>query len=103
MEANVRLLGEKHPDTLAAMGDLALTYQSKGQWDDAPKLKERVIEARVRLLGEEHPDTLAAMGNLASTYWSKGRLDDAQKLETKIRLYGEQNLDTVEDEPSGST
>jgi hypothetical protein len=45
-------LGDEHNDTLNAMANLALTYGSKGQWDEAQKLEERVMEASVRLLGE---------------------------------------------------
>jgi len=67
MEARSRVLGEEHPDTLSAMGNLASTYRNQGRWKDAEELDVKVMEARSRVLGEEHPDTITAMVNLAYT------------------------------------
>jgi tetratricopeptide (TPR) repeat protein len=79
-----RLLGEEHPDTIIAMGNLANTYESLGKYADAEKLKYKVLDMRNRLLGEEHPDTISAMSNLAITYESLGKYADAEKLKSKF-------------------
>lgn len=60
--------GERHPDTLTTMRNLALTYRSQGRWDEAVMLNEMLLEVSKEVLGEWHPDTLTAMGNLALTY-----------------------------------
>jgi hypothetical protein len=58
-------LGEDHPHSLTAMGNLALTLYAQGDPAGAQELKEQVLAARRRVLGEEHPDTLAAKRILA--------------------------------------
>src|SRR6266567_2149492 len=60
MEKKKHLLGEKHPDTLTSMGDLAATYLDQGQWKKAEALQVVVMEKSKHLLGEEHPDTLTS-------------------------------------------
>jgi hypothetical protein len=37
-----RLLGEDHPDTITAMNNLAITYESLGKYADAEKLEIKV-------------------------------------------------------------
>ena len=63
-----RILGEEHPDTIWAMGNLAITYDSLGKYADAEKLQIKVLDMRNRLFGKEHPDIISAMNNLANTY-----------------------------------
>jgi Tetratricopeptide repeat len=68
MEIRKRVLGEKHPDTLISIGNLASTYRNQGRWKKDEELEVQVMEMRKRVLGEEHPNTLISMANLASTY-----------------------------------
>ena len=96
-----RLLGEEHPDTLAAMADLARLYGSMGHRAEAEKLDDRILERRRRLLGEEHPETLDAMAALAFIYRNQGRLEEAEKLDQRVlearrRVLGEDHPDTLE-------
>ncbi|KAK0263174.1 hypothetical protein LTR91_022651 [Friedmanniomyces endolithicus] len=72
-----------HPDTLASMGNLALTYWKQGRWDEAEKLQVEVMETMKAVLPKGHPDTLASMGNLAMTYSNQGRWDEAEKLQVE--------------------
>jgi tetratricopeptide (TPR) repeat protein len=60
------VLGEKHPDTILAMANLASTWQQQGRSDEAEQLEIEVLELRKSALGERHPDTITAMANLAS-------------------------------------
>ncbi|KAJ7060639.1 hypothetical protein C8F01DRAFT_921443, partial [Mycena amicta] len=48
-----------------AMANLACTYGDLGQYTDAQKLGQQVLEQRTRLLVAEHPDTIQTMANLA--------------------------------------
>jgi len=58
------VLGEKHPDSLTSMGNLAVTYCSQGRLKEAVKVMVPVIKARMRVFGEELPDMLRSMANL---------------------------------------
>jgi len=75
-------LGEKHQDTIRAMGNLSGTYWSLGKYADAEKLGIKVLDMGNRLLEEDHPDT--TMGNLANTYGSLGKYADAETLQIKV-------------------
>ena len=66
LEVSRRILGEEHPDTLTAKGNLAHTLSQLGNYVAAKKLQEEVLEASRRTLGEEHPETLTAKPNLES-------------------------------------
>jgi hypothetical protein len=95
-----RTLGEEHPGTISAMGDLARTYKNLGKYANAEKLQIKVLDLRNRYLGEEHIDTIWAMGNLANTYESLGKYADAEKLQIQVldmrnRLLGEEHPDTI--------
>ena len=60
--------GPEHPDTLAAMHDLAGSYHDVDRREEALKLGEEVLTLRRKVNGPEHPDTLAATHNLATYY-----------------------------------
>jgi tetratricopeptide (TPR) repeat protein len=100
LEVSHRLLGEEHPDTLRAMGNLAGTLKAQGDLAGARGLEEQVLEVRRRLLGEVHPDTLTAMNNLAQTLKALGdhlgaRGLEEQVLEVRRRILGEEHPDTL--------
>jgi tetratricopeptide (TPR) repeat protein len=100
MEARRRVLGEEHPDTIRAMGNLAATHCIQGRLKEAEELQVKVIDAMRRVLGEEHPDTIRATGNLAATHCIQGRLKEAEELQVKVidamrRTLGEEHPDTV--------
>ncbi|KAJ7050954.1 hypothetical protein C8F01DRAFT_1067307 [Mycena amicta] len=95
------ILGAKHPDTIRARADLAVTYRLLGQYTDAQRLEVQVLEQQTRLLGAEHPNTIQAMANLAVTYRFLGQYTDAQKLdmqafEQQTRLLGAEHPNTIQ-------
>ncbi|KAL2062087.1 hypothetical protein VTL71DRAFT_6353 [Oculimacula yallundae] len=109
-EANKKLLGQEHPDTLTSMACLAMIYRNQGRWKEAEDLggvvmetpnlaviyrnqgrwKEAedlgvaVIETRKRVLGQEHPHTLTSIANLASIYWHQGLWKAAEELDITV-------------------
>ncbi|KAJ6547766.1 hypothetical protein DFH09DRAFT_1087520 [Mycena vulgaris] len=94
------VLGEDHPDTLNAMGDLALTCCQQGRYKEAEDLEVVVLEKRRKISGEDHPDTVCAMGNLASTYHKLGKMKEAEELEGVVlekrrKILGEDHPDTL--------
>jgi hypothetical protein len=80
----VEILGEDHPDTLAAAANLAATLWSTGDYAGARTLDERVLDRRREVLGEDHPSTLAAAASLAATLRSTGDYAGARTLEERV-------------------
>lgn len=93
-------LGEEHRDTVIAMNDLAVLYQTRGRYDEAEALHSRSLELSRRVFGEEHAQTLISMNALALLYKSRGRYDEAEPLmrrtlELRRRLHGEEDPSTL--------
>src|SRR5438067_13874243 len=78
--ARLRLFGEKHPDTLKAMGKLATTIGAKGALARARAMQERIIELAPDVWGEDGRDTWRALNNLAGTVAAEGDLAAAREL-----------------------
>ena len=55
-----RLLGEDHPDTLAAAFQLVCALTELGEHHAARELNDDIIARRRRVLGDEHPETIMA-------------------------------------------
>ncbi|KAJ7614522.1 hypothetical protein FB45DRAFT_1008710 [Roridomyces roridus] len=91
LERQKELLGKDHPDTLAAMANLAATYGHLGRYQEAEGLTLSVLQGRQKLLGNDHPDTLFVMANLAATYGHLGRYQEAEGLTLAV-LQGRQKL-----------
>ncbi|KAJ7803499.1 P-loop containing nucleoside triphosphate hydrolase protein [Mycena leptocephala] len=100
LEWRKQVLGDAHPDTLRAMGNLASTYNSLGEFHKAEELEVVVLEKRKQVLGDDHPDSLRAMGNLASTYSCLGEFPKAEELEVVVlekqkQVLGDAHPDTL--------
>jgi len=99
LDTRNRTLGVEHPDTIRAMANLAVTYQSLGKYKAAEMLEMQVLDARNRILGVEHPDTIHSMANLATTHQNLGKYREAEKLEMQVldarnRILGVEHPDT---------
>jgi hypothetical protein len=100
MEVRKRVLGAEHPDTLASMHNLAVTFSDQGRWTEAEALQVQVMEVKKRVLGTEHPGTLTSMYNLAWTRKGRGRDAEARKLmeqcvAAQTRILGANHPSTV--------
>ena len=84
VKVRTELFGTDDPRTLTAMNNLAATYQSLGQAQEAAELHKKVLEASQRKLGMEHPNTLTSMNNLAEMYRSLGQPQEAAELHKKV-------------------
>ena len=92
--------GEKHPDTLKRMNNLALTFWNQGRWKEAEDLEVQVVGTSSKVLGDEHPDTLTSIANLALTFWNQGQWKEAEDLgvqvmETSSKGEGDEHPDTL--------
>jgi CHAT domain-containing protein len=82
------VLGEKHPDTLSSLNNLATIYRNLGRLFEALPLLEKGYRLSKEVLGEKHPDTLSSLNNLAMIYSELGRLSESLPLsETGYRLF----------------
>ncbi|KAK4206669.1 P-loop containing nucleoside triphosphate hydrolase protein [Rhypophila decipiens] len=114
------VLGEKHPDTIRSMADLATTYNAQGRYAEAEPMNINILELRREVLGEKHPDTIwnqntraaagsarretpdtiGSMADLAATYRMQGRYTEAEPmkikaLELRREVLGEKHPDTI--------
>ena len=95
-----KALGEKHPDTIGSMADLAVVYHSQGRYNKGEKISVEVLALRREVLGEKHPDTIWSMADLGFTCYARGRYDEARKiyievLALKRDVLGEKHPDTI--------
>lgn len=96
----LEVLGERHPETLTSMNNIASTYSHLGRPQDALELQQKVLDARREVRGERHPETLTGMNNLATTYSHLGRNQDALNLRQEVlkiqrEVLGERHPDTL--------
>jgi tetratricopeptide (TPR) repeat protein len=84
--------GSDHPDTAAALGNLATAYREFGRYADAVSLQERALAITEQALGPDHPDSAIRLNNLADTYRALGRYADAVSLQERALAITEQAL-----------
>jgi tetratricopeptide (TPR) repeat protein len=84
LDLSQQVLGERHPESLKAMGNLAGTLAMGGDLVEARKYQERVVQLTREVLGEEHPDTLVAMNNLGETLRMLGEFPTARALQQRV-------------------
>jgi Flp pilus assembly protein TadD len=77
LAARIRVLGDRHPDTLTARANLATAYSRAGRIGEAIALQTKVLADRIEVLGPGHPDSLTSLADLAESHRSAGRLEDA--------------------------
>ncbi|KAG8859847.1 hypothetical protein FRC20_011775 [Serendipita sp. 405] len=96
----IEALGDTHPDTISAMGRLAASLDSCGEFRAGMELKLRVLQGRKRLFGEEHPDTLRVMSNLARSFDWLGMYEEAVEMDELVlglrrRVQGDDHPDVL--------
>ena len=71
-QLQIDVLGDRHPDTLTSLNNLANFYESEGEPRWALPLYEQCYATRVEVLGDRHPDTLTSLNNLADIFRAVG-------------------------------
>ncbi|MEU2577486.1 tetratricopeptide repeat protein [Streptomyces anulatus] len=66
LDAETRLLGADHPDTLASRDNLATTLNDLGEHQQAADLHRQTLTDSERILGPDHPRSLSSRNNLAN-------------------------------------
>lgn len=101
LETTKQKLGEKHPDTLTSMTDLALTYIDQGRWKRAEKLMKNVVALQVELLPKDGPIRLRIEYVFARSLQIHGQVQRAIKLLKNVVTIETEELE--EDFPDGLT
>lgn len=79
LDVRRRLLGPRHPDTLACLNDVALVRQDLGDLDAAEAPTREALELALAIHGDEHPDVANTRNSLARLLWYRGDLDGAER------------------------
>ena len=79
LDTRNRILGEKHPETIYAMRNLAKTFGSLGKYTEGKKLEIHIQDVRSRIFEEECPP-MSVMANPGVTYHILRKYTEAEKL-----------------------
>lgn len=83
VEAQKKVLGQEHEDTLWSVAMIGSVYKLQGHLDEAKTLHVQVMEGFKKNFGADHPVTLTSMADLALTWKEQGRTADAIALMRK--------------------
>ncbi|WXC50997.1 hypothetical protein QX201_010702 [Fusarium graminearum] len=100
LELRREVLGEKHPDTIWSMAELAATYHRQGQYNKAEEMSIKALELQREVLGEKHPKTIWSMVELAAIYHRQGQYNKAEEMSAKVlelqrEVLGEKHPNTI--------
>ena len=100
LQAEERLLGPEHPDTLRSVNNLGNLLWNKCTYNEAEALYRRALQGRERVLGPEHPKTLMVANNLGVLLKDKGDSESAELLSRRAvngweKALGIEHLDTL--------
>src|SRR5262249_6710242 len=95
-EADKRVLGPDHPNTMAAFDNIGLTLQLEGRLAEAEAVQRESLEHTRRVMGEDRPDTTLGMSNLGITLGQERKLAESEKvlrdaIAIEARARGEQS------------
>ena len=88
-------VGTKHPDYATTANNLAVMYQTQGDYAGAMLALQEAKDAREHVLGKQHPDYVNSLNNLAELHKAKGNHDAAlslfqEALEIREQMFGTQ-------------
>ncbi|MEO1146845.1 MAG: CHAT domain-containing protein, partial [Cyanobacteria bacterium J06638_22] len=74
------VLGDTHPDVAQSLNNLAVLYQSQGNYAAAEPLYQRSLSIYETVLGDTHPGVAQSLNNLARLYQDQGNYAAAEPL-----------------------
>lgn len=81
--------GPNHPSVATSLNNLALLYDSRGQYAQAEPFYKRSLAIREKALGPNHPDVTVTLKNMAMLYRKIDREEEAEALEKRAEEIGE--------------
>lgn len=66
LEAQEKVLGRGHPNTLTSVSRLGLVLSYQGNYEEAGAMHRRALERCEKMLGHEHPHTPTSVSNLGN-------------------------------------
>ncbi|MCJ8280980.1 MAG: CHAT domain-containing protein, partial [Rivularia sp. ALOHA_DT_140] len=75
-----KVLGKEHPDVAISLNNLAILYESQGNYKKAEPLYLRSLAIKEKVLGKEHPQVATILNNLALLYNSQENYAKAESL-----------------------
>lgn len=82
-EECLKQYGEEHPDSLAGLNNLAISYSDIGDFCKAREMHEKCYKKRKAVLGDDHPKTIISLNNLAVIYGKMGNYNKAIEMHEK--------------------
>ncbi|KAI0197415.1 hypothetical protein EV127DRAFT_450364 [Xylaria flabelliformis] len=80
LDLKEEVLGEKHPNTLSTMNNLALVFSKQGRYKEAEEIYQQTLSVKEEVLGRKHPDTLITINNLAYNLFWQDRYEEAEEM-----------------------
>ncbi|KAL6695850.1 P-loop containing nucleoside triphosphate hydrolase protein [Trichoderma pleuroticola] len=100
VELDRKTWGEKHPNTITSMANLATTYRKQIRYKEAEEIEAQVLHLQREIFGYKHPETISGMSSLATTYRGQGRYDEAEEIAVQVldlrrKILGDEHLETI--------
>jgi serine/threonine protein kinase len=92
LEGRRKTLGEKHPDTLSIIHNLATFYLYSDRLEEAERFARQALDGRTEIYDRQHPDTLLSMHALVVVFLNKEELEEAEQLGSELLTECEQVL-----------
>ena len=86
MAIREKTLGPDHPDVAQSLNNLALLYDTQGQYTQAEPLYKRALAIVERALGPDHPHVATSLENIAALYRKTDREKAAEALEKRAAI-----------------
>jgi tetratricopeptide (TPR) repeat protein len=99
LDAQLRVLGPEHQDTLGTGHQLARLLARQGEYELAERRLRELLAVQARTLGTDHPSTLTTWHDLGLVLAQRGQYAQAARefselLEARARLLGAEHRDT---------
>ena len=77
LDAERRVLGPEHSDTLVTQNSLGLILKDEHRYPEAESVLRDTLALRTKVYGAHHPDTAESEYSLAELYAMEGKKDEA--------------------------
>ncbi|KAH7175986.1 putative kinesin [Dactylonectria macrodidyma] len=80
LDAQEKVLGREHPDTLTSVSNLAAVLQCQGKYEEAEQMNRQALDTKEKVLSRDHPATLRSVSNLALVLLCQGKYEEAEQM-----------------------